>query len=65
MTYTTDYYDFVRIDTVVGDDMLDTAVNAILEATGGDKSIGRLFISTIDDAINIRTRETGIDAIYK
>ncbi len=63
-TYMTDYYDFVRADIVVGDNMLDTTVNTVLEATAdGDKSIGRIFVSTIDDAINIATRKTGTEAI--
>ena len=65
-TYITDYYDFIRTDIVVSDDMLDTAVNAVLEATAvGEKSIGRLFTSTIDEVINVRTRKTGIEAIKK
>ena len=62
--YTIDYYDFVRADIVVDDDRLDAAVDAILKGTTADeKTIGRLFISTIDDAMNIRTRKTGIEAI--
>ena len=65
-TYTTEYYDFARVDIVVGDDVLDTAVDIVLEATeDGKKTIGRIFISTIDDAINIATRKTGTDAIVK
>jgi nitrogen regulatory protein P-II 1 len=65
-TYKTDYYDFIRADIVVGDNMLDTAVNTVLEATAeGKKSIGRMFVSTIDDEINIATRNIGTEAIEK
>ena len=63
-TYTTDYYDFSRVDIAVNDDTLDSVINTIIDATTADgKAIGRIFTSTIDDAINIRTRETGSDTI--
>lgn len=62
-TYVTDYYDFTRVEIVVDDDKLDSAIKIILDVTGGDKAIGRIFISTIDDAINIATHKTVAEAI--
>lgn len=63
VSYITDYFDFVRVEVVVDDDKLDSVVTAILDATEGDKAIGRIFTSTIDDAINIATHKTGAEAI--
>ena len=63
-TYIIDYYDFTRVDIVVDDDKLDSAIKTILDVTaGGDKAIGRIFTSTIDDAINIATHKTGAEAV--
>jgi nitrogen regulatory protein P-II 1 len=63
-TYAIDYYDFTRIDVVVDDDKLDTAVNIILDVTtADDKAIGRIFTSTIDDSINIATHKNRSDAV--
>jgi nitrogen regulatory protein PII len=60
-TYVTDYYDFARVDIVIDDEKLDSAIKTVLDVTGGDKAIGRIFTSTIDDAINIATHKTGVE----
>jgi nitrogen regulatory protein P-II 1 len=59
--YVVDFLPKVKIEVVLADDMLDKAVEAI-QKTGriGD---GKIFISTVEDAIRIRTGETGQDAI--
>ncbi len=63
-TYITDYYDFIRVEIVVDDDKLDSSVEAILDATGqGENAIGKIFTSTIDNAIDIRSRETGSEVV--
>jgi nitrogen regulatory protein P-II 1 len=62
--YVVDFLPKVKIEVVLSDEMLDKAVDAIQKAdkTGriGD---GKIFISNIDNAIRIRTGETGADAI--
>ncbi len=64
MSYVTDYYDFTRVDIVVDDDKLDSAIDAILDVTTTDKrAIGKIFTSTIDDVINIKHRKSGTEAI--
>ena len=48
----------------LGDEMLDKAVEAIQRAAKtGRIGDGKIFISTIEEAIRIRTGETGADAI--
>ena len=46
------------------DELLDAAVEAIQQtAHTGRIGDGRIFVSTIDEAIRIRTGETGHDAL--
>ena len=52
------------IEVVLSDAMLDKAVEAIQKsAKTGRIGDGKIFISTIEEAIRIRTGETGNDAI--
>ena len=62
--YVVDFLPKVKIEVVLGDDMLDKAVEAIQKAAKtGRIGDGKIFISTVEDAIRIRTGETGQDAI--
>jgi nitrogen regulatory protein P-II 1 len=62
--YTIDFVPKVMIIVVVSDDLLEPAVDAILQASRtGEIGDGKIFISTIDQAIRIRTRESGRDAL--
>ena len=48
----------------LNDDMVESAVEAITKAAATGKiGDGKIFISQLDDAIRIRTGETGSDAI--
>jgi nitrogen regulatory protein P-II 1 len=59
-----DFLPKVKIEVVLGDDMLDKAVEAIQRAAKtGRIGDGKIFISTIEEAIRIRTGETGSDAV--
>ncbi|MCZ2328154.1 P-II family nitrogen regulator [Bartonella sp. F02] len=62
--YVVDLLPKVKIEIVVADEILEQAVEAIRKAAHtkhiGD---GKIFISPIDNAIRIRTGETGIDAL--
>jgi nitrogen regulatory protein P-II 1 len=62
--YVVDFLPKVKIEVVLGDDMLDKAVTAIQKAAKtGRIGDGKIFISTIEEAIRIRTGESGADAI--
>ena len=62
--YVVDFLPKVKIEVVLSDDMLDKAVEAIQKAAKtGRIGDGKIFISTVEDAIRIRTGETGHDAI--
>jgi nitrogen regulatory protein P-II 1 len=54
----------IKLELVVPDSLLETAVNAILKASKtGEVGDGKLFISTIDDVIRVRTNESGDSAL--
>ena len=58
--YTVDFLPKIKIELVVGDDQTDGAVNAIVEAAKTGKiGDGKVFITSIDEAVRIRTAETG------
>jgi len=62
--YVVDFLPKVRIEIVLDDNMVDQAVEAIMNAARtGRIGDGKIFISTIDEAIRIRTGETGSDAL--
>jgi nitrogen regulatory protein P-II 1 len=62
--YTVDFLPKVKIELVVADSMLDKAVQAITTAAKTGKiGDGKIFILPIENAIRIRTEETGDGAI--
>jgi nitrogen regulatory protein P-II 1 len=62
--YVVDFLPKVKIEVVLADEQLDKAVEAIQRAAKtGRIGDGKIFISTIEEAIRIRTGETGADAI--
>ncbi len=62
--YVVDFLPKVKIDVVLDDDQVDAAIEAIVEAAKTDKiGDGKIFVSPIEQAIRIRTGETGPDAI--
>jgi nitrogen regulatory protein P-II 1 len=62
--YVVDFLPKVKIEVVLSDDMVDTAVEAIINAARTEKiGDGKIFISPVEQAIRIRTGETGDDAI--
>ena len=62
--YKMDFMPKVKIDLVVADDDLERAVSAILEAAKtGQVGDGKIFITNIEEAIRIRTGETGLNAL--
>ncbi|MGB1471268.1 MAG: P-II family nitrogen regulator [Candidatus Puniceispirillaceae bacterium] len=62
--YVVDFLPKVKIEVVIEDKMADEVVEAIQNAAKtGRIGDGKIFISTIDQAIRIRTGETGGEAI--
>ena len=59
-----DFLPKVKIEVVMEDGMVDRAVEAIQKAAHtGRIGDGKIFVTTIDEAIRIRTGERGADAI--
>jgi len=62
--YVVDFLPKVKIEVVLSDDQLDAAIDAITNAAKTDKiGDGKIFVSTIEQAIRIRTGEAGEDAL--
>jgi nitrogen regulatory protein P-II 1 len=62
--YVVDFLPKVKIEVVLADDMLDAAIEAIIDAAKTDKiGDGKIFVYDIAQAIRIRTGESGDDAI--
>ncbi len=62
--YVVDFLPKVKIEVVLDDETVEKAVEAIQNAARtGRIGDGKIFISTVEDAIRIRTGETGSEAI--
>ena len=62
--YVVDFLPKVKLEVVLEEDLVERAVEAIQRAAHtGRIGDGKIFISTVEDAIRIRTGETGSDAI--
>jgi len=62
--YTTDFLPKIKIEVVLSDEMVDSAVTAIIgSAKTGKIGDGKIFIAAIDEVIRIRTEEKGALAV--
>ncbi|MCJ8311293.1 MAG: P-II family nitrogen regulator [Rhizobiaceae bacterium] len=62
--YVIDFLPKVKIEVVVNDDQVDGAIEAIRKAAEtGRIGDGKIFVSPIEQAIRIRTGETGAEAV--
>jgi nitrogen regulatory protein P-II 1 len=62
--YVVDFLPKIRMEMIVADDMVDSAVEAIVNAARTGKiGDGKIFISNVDKIIRIRTGETDEEAI--
>jgi nitrogen regulatory protein P-II 1 len=62
--YVVDFLPKVKVEVVVEDSLLDSAVDAIQHAAHSGKiGDGKIFVSSVEEVIRIRTGEKGADAI--
>ncbi|MBE0543141.1 MAG: P-II family nitrogen regulator [Verrucomicrobia bacterium] len=62
--YTVDFLPKIKIEVVVTDARVNAAVDAIVKtAKTGKIGDGKVFVSSIENAIRIRTEETGEQAV--
>ena len=62
--YAVDFLPKVKIEVVLDDNLVERAVEAIQNAAKtGRIGDGKIFVSTIEEAIRIRTGERGADAV--
>ncbi|MCH8917808.1 MAG: P-II family nitrogen regulator [Alphaproteobacteria bacterium] len=62
--YVVDFLPKVKIEIVLEDSLVDRAIEAITQAARtGRIGDGKIFVSTIEEVIRIRTGETGADAV--
>ena len=62
--YSIDFVPKVRLDVVIDDDQLQAVVDAITaSARTGEIGDGKIFVSSIEQAVRIRTGEEGAEAL--
>ena len=62
--YVVDFLPKVKIEIIIDDELLESALECIEQsAKTGKIGDGKIFVSTIDQAIRIRTGEKGNEAI--
>ncbi|MDT8407200.1 MAG: P-II family nitrogen regulator [Methylococcales bacterium] len=62
--YVVDFLPKIKLEIAVPDDVVDQAIEAIISAANTGKiGDGKIFVTTLEQVIRIRTGETGRDAI--
>ena len=62
--YTVDFLPKTKIELAVADDVVEQVIEAIENtARTGKIGDGKIFVSTLDEIVRIRTGETGPDAV--
>jgi nitrogen regulatory protein P-II 1 len=62
--YVVDFLPKLKIETAVADSLVETVLEAIQQSARTDKTgDGKIFVTTIEQVIRIRTGEIGEDAI--
>lgn len=62
--YTVDFLPKIKIEVVLSDAQVSSAVDAIVKAAKTGKiGDGKVFVSSIENAVRIRTEETGEQAV--
>lgn len=62
--YTVDFMPKVKMEVVVAEDQVEAAVGAICDAARtGQVGDGKIFVSSLEQVVRIRTGESGTEAI--
>src|SRR6184192_295455 len=62
--YTVDFLPKIKLEVVLPDERIEAAISAIVKAAKTGKiGDGKVFVSTIEDSIRIRTEEKGASAV--
>lgn len=62
--YAIDFIPKTKVEVAVTDDVVDKVVEAISESARGNKvGDGKIFVTTLDEVVRIRTGETGDEAL--
>lgn len=62
--YTVDFVPRIKVEVVVSDDLAEAAIAAMIRAAKtGKAGDGKIFVSTMSEALRIRTAETGNPAL--
>jgi len=62
--YVVDFLPKVKIEAAVDDGLLESVLEAITKAANtGKVGDGKIFVSSLDEIVRIRTGETGADAV--
>ena len=62
--YTIDFLPKIKIEIAVSDEMVEQVKNAIIKSSASGKiGDGKIFISSIEEIVRIRTGETNEDAL--
>ena len=62
--YVVDFLPKLRLEIAVADELLEQALEAIVKAARTGKiGDGKIFVTSLDDVIRIRTGETGAQAL--
>lgn len=62
--YVVDFLPKTKLEIVINDDILDQVIETISKAANTGKiGDGKIFVTTIEQAVRIRTGETGKDAL--
>ena len=62
--YVVDFLPKIKIDVVVKDEMVESTIKAIVNsAKTGKIGDGKIFVSSLDEVVRIRTEERGSEAV--
>ncbi|MGH7968807.1 MAG: P-II family nitrogen regulator, partial [Limisphaerales bacterium] len=62
--YTVDFLPKIKLEVVLADHLVDSAIDAIVASARTNKiGDGKIFVSTVDEAVRIRTEEKGEKAV--
>jgi len=62
--YIVDFLPKIKVETAVGDDLVERVVDAIVQAASTGKiGDGKVFVHKLEEVVRIRTGETGVQAI--